>query len=115
MVLVCGSRDWQDWAAVADAINALPENTIVVQGGAKGADTHARTFALKRGLFVAEIAVQSSHWEKYGKGAGFKRNYAMLDLLPDLVLAFQRDGSKGTQSTIKAAKRRGIPVEVHSA
>jgi hypothetical protein len=37
----------------------------------------------------------------------------MLDTKPDLVLAFQRDGSRGTQHTIDEARKRGIPVEVH--
>jgi ABC-type Fe3+-hydroxamate transport system substrate-binding protein len=42
------------------------------------------------------------------------RNAAMLDLQPDLVIAFS-NGSPGTNSTMTEARRRGIPVEVHSA
>jgi hypothetical protein len=39
----------------------------------------------------------------------------MLDTGPDLVLAFQRNGSRGTQHTIDEARARGIPVEVFTA
>jgi hypothetical protein len=39
----------------------------------------------------------------------------MLDDEPDRVLAFQRNGSRGTQHTIDEARRRGIPVEVVDA
>jgi hypothetical protein len=38
----------------------------------------------------------------------------MLDLAPGLVIAFHADGSRGTQDTIDEARRRGIPVEVHT-
>lgn len=41
------------------------------------------------------------------------RNLAMLDEKPDLVIAFQINGSAGTQHTIDQARKRGIPVEVH--
>lgn len=114
-VLICGSRDWKDTAAIRARVNALPDDTIVIEGGAVGADANARHFAEQRGLFVADMAVRSSHWRRHGKGAGHKRNHAMLDLGPDLVIAFQRNASNGTQGTIDEARRRGVAVEVHSA
>ncbi len=115
IVLVCGSRDWDDVPAIQRAIDALDRNAIVVHGGAIGTDKNAGHFATQRGLFVAEMRVKGQHWDRYGKRAGPARNHAMLDLGVDLVLAFQRKGSKGTQSTIDEARRRGIPVEVHAA
>ena len=114
-VLVCGSRDWADISAIKNAIYGLPTGAIVIHGGAIGADKNAGHFATRRGLFVAEVPVKGQHWELYGHGAGPARNCAMLDLRPDLVLAFQRNCSRGTQHTIDEAHRRGIPVEVHTA
>lgn len=51
------------------------------------------------------------YWDLYRKRAGFLRNCAMLDLEPDLVIAFTT-GSPGTQLTINEARKRGISVEV---
>ena len=51
-------------------------------------------------------------WDTYGKQAGFIRNIQMLDEKPDLVIAFQKNASRGTQHTINEARKRGIPVEV---
>lgn len=51
-------------------------------------------------------------WESFGQRAGYLRNLAMLQLEPDLVIAFT-NGSPGTQHTIDEARRRGIPVEIH--
>jgi hypothetical protein len=115
IVLVCGSRNWTDVLAIRDCIDALAIGTIVIEGGAEGADANARHFAVQRGLFVADMRCWPRHWQMFGGSAGHKRNHAMLDLRPDLVIAFQRDGSAGTQGTIHEARRRGIPVEVHTA
>lgn len=113
-VLICGSRKWCDAIAIRTRVNELPDDTLVIAGGADGADKNAAYFARKRGLFVAEVSVEKEHWDRFGKGAGHKRNHAMLDLGPDLVIAFQVFGSSGTQGTIDEARWRGIPVEVHA-
>ena len=51
-------------------------------------------------------------WTKFGTKAGPIRNREMLDLQPDLVIAFHRNlkKSKGTIDTVMEANRRGIPV-----
>jgi hypothetical protein len=114
-VLVCGSRDWPNAAAVYERVRDLPTHAIVINGCANGADSFARGEAYRRGLFVADVPVTSAHWRRHGPSAGPRRNHAMLDLGPTLVIAFQHNGSSGTQSTIDEARRRGIPVEVHTA
>lgn len=113
-VLICGSRSWQNKTLIRDVVQGLPDGTLVIAGGAGGADTHARCYAHERGLFVAEVAVTDAHWTQFGRRAGLVRNAAMLSLAPDLVVAFQRGESRGTQDTINAARRLGIPVEVHA-
>jgi hypothetical protein len=111
-VLVCGSRDWEDHEAITRRLSALPGEhrpVTIVQGGARGADRMAARAARYWGFDVEE---HPADWEKHGKIAGPIRNREMLDSGIDLVLAFQRDGSRGTQHTIDEARRRGIPVEV---
>jgi hypothetical protein len=108
-VLVCGSRDWNNKAAISSEISRFKADTIIIQGGARGADSIAKECAEYYGLHCAEILPL---WDHFGKRAGHIRNEAMLELEPDLVLAFS-SGSAGTQSTIDKARKKGIPVEVY--
>ena len=112
-VLVCGSRDWTDAAPVAERLAELAGNDCeIIHGAARGVDQLAAGLAPFYGFTVRAFPAD---WELYGKRAGILRNLAMLDAEPDLVLAFQRNGSRGTQHTIDEARRRGIPVEVFTA
>jgi hypothetical protein len=114
-VLVCGSRDWTDGQAIYRRLAlVLAEHggSTIVHGDARGADRIAAGCALGLGLSIDRFP---ANWKHHGKAAGYIRNLAMLDTAPDLVLAFQRNGSRGTQHTIDEARRRGIPVEVFTA
>lgn len=111
-VLVCGSRKWPDPVAVRERIRALAPGTLVITGGAPGVDTFAEREATQCGLFVARIGINGHLWTRYGKAAGPLRNRAMLDLEPNLVIAFHYQNSNGTQDTITEAQRRGCNIEV---
>lgn len=106
--LICGSRTWTDHASIAARVKSLPEDCIVVHGGADGADSIAGRYAAGRGM---HSAVVRPLWDFYGRESGHIRNSIMLDLVPDLVIAFSL-GTGGTQGTIDEARRRGIPVQV---
>lgn len=113
-VLVCGSRDWTDYEAIDRRLSGLPgehEEIAIIHGAAPGADLMAARAALRWGF---EPIAFPADWLTKGKRAGILRNLQMLDERPDLVIAFQRNGSRGTQHTIDEARRRGIPVEVYS-
>lgn len=109
IVVMCGSRTWTDVPTVESVIAGFPLRTVVIEGGAKGADLIARQAAHRAGLHVATMPAL---WELYSRGAGARRNRAMLHLRPDKVVAFHRDGSPGTADMIRAARDAGIPVEV---
>jgi phage FluMu gp28-like protein len=120
-VLVCGSRDWEDFRVIqnrlrdlADSIGQrwLYEKQILMHGDAAGADTIAARAARMMGF---DIEAYPANWKRHGRAAGPIRNRVMLDREPDVVLAFQRNGSRGTQDTINEARKRGIPVEVHTS
>jgi hypothetical protein len=118
-VLVCGSRDWRDANAIQRAlirvvrrVKPLGGRVVVIHGDARGADRIAA--ALARGIGLEVIAFPAD-WSTHGRRAGFLRNLEMLDQRPDLVIAFQRNGSRGTQHTIDEARKRGIPVEVYTS
>ena len=108
-VLVCGGRDYTDQRAVWDALDALHAKnpiTLMIEGGATGADTLGYEWAVARG--VLGVTFQAD-WKKYGRAAGPIRNTLMLtEGKPDLVIAFP--GGRGTANMIEQAKQAGVVV-----
>ena len=108
-VLVCGSRSFTDRKKIHARLSVFPSDTLIINGGAIGADSLADTIA--RDLKMNTLIIRPM-WDKYGKSAGIIRNNQMLDMGPDLVIAFYDGVSRGTAYTINEARRRNIPVEV---
>jgi hypothetical protein len=108
-VLMCGDRNWSNIEALLDKFKelALPPDTVVIHGGAKGADQMAGYVAKKLGLTVE---VFEADWARYGRAAGPVRNKAMLDSGVQLVVAFHEDisSSKGTVDMMSRAIKAGI-------
>jgi hypothetical protein len=119
-VLVCGSRDWVDRAPIERELRKLSSGTIIIHGGARGADTIAGEVAKELGFVVR---CYPADWDKYGRGAGPRRNALMLikeHRLPDdlihKVLAFSKDfeNSRGTKDMMQKSTAKSIPVEAFS-
>lgn len=109
-ILVCGGRDYFDRDTVYKDLDSMNDDkatpiTLLIHGGARGADYLAHRWALDRGI---QTAVFEANWDIYGKQAGYLRNVAMADLQPDFVLAFP--GGRGTQMMIEIARKQGIEV-----
>lgn len=118
-VLITGSRDFDNGQMVLDAISAEKEDNermILIHGDARGADSLAdMAGAYIPGILVAKVAAD---WKNDGKSAaGPIRNAAMLDLEPDIVLAFYKDGAanRGTHNCVSQATERGIEVKVFTS
>lgn len=129
-ILVTGSRDWGDRLAVYRALNrvcdehnlnyppdehgnTMPDSskfTLVHGDCPTGADHWADQWALGN-FFVPET--HPADWEKYGKGAGFRRNAEMVNLGADICLAFIKDESRGATHTAGLARVAGIPTVIH--
>ena len=107
-VAIVGSRDYSNRAEVEAFVNALPSNTEVVSGGARGVDTWAQLAAVKRGL---HITIFKAAWELHGKGAGFWRNHDIVSYA-DKVVAFWDGESRGTKHTIGIATDAGKLLDV---
>lgn len=107
-----GSRTWDDHETIRRALEDVAEPGIeLIVGDARGADQIAATVATELGW---DVYVFGADWDRHGRAAGPIRNREMLDTQPDVVLAFQRDRSKGTQDTVDEATRRGIEVRIWS-
>lgn len=104
MVCVTGGRDYHDRAAVFAALRAEAPS-IVLQGGARGADLFARAYAREVGCGLVTVEAE---WAIHGRKAGPLRNRMMLNMKPRLLLAFP--GGRGTDDCVRAAVERGILV-----
>lgn len=106
-VLVCGGRDYTELDRIEEVCKELKEITVLIQGGAKGADDLAFTWATSNNI---ETETYVAKWKELGKKAGYIRNKQMLEEgKPDLVIAFP--GGKGTANMVKLAREANIEVK----
>ncbi|MER7517819.1 SLOG family protein [Streptomyces sp. NPDC126499] len=122
-VLITGSREWTDEAAIHGALADLPtDRTLVIVHGDcfKGADAIAKAWAFNR-AFLGDDVIEEAHpanWRPGGnldRSAGFRRNAEMVQLGADLCLAFIRNGSRGATHTADLAEKAGIPTRRFTA
>lgn len=108
-LLVTGGLDYRNLAAVEHALTAAHAKrpiTMLIEGGADGADRLAREWAKKNGI---PVETEEADWKRYGPAAGPIRNELMLTRWrPDGVVAFP--GNKGTRDMIMQAERAGVKV-----
>lgn len=108
IVIVTGSRDWADEQAIYNALdNACP--SLVVEGGARGADAIARQWAKTTGTPNKTF---HANWRHHGRRAGPLRNRLMLQSYPTaIVLAFPL-GGPGTADCMRQARALKMQVIV---
>jgi predicted Rossmann-fold nucleotide-binding protein len=108
-VLVCGGRNYSDEQRVFDVLNSYSHDydfTMLIQGGAPGADRAATRWA---DIGMIPVMCFKPNWKKHGKAAGPIRNTRMIEEgKPDLVIAFP--GGKGTANMVAQARAAGIEV-----
>lgn len=106
-VMVTGSRNWpEDKAYIIERALESHGATAVIHGEATGADYWAKRWAIDHGLPPIGIPAP---WTFYPRAvAGPKRNGWLLDLKPDVVLAFPMDDSRGTWNAVAQAEERGV-------
>lgn len=105
-VLVCGGRDFTDREflfAVLDQFHQTEGIALLIHGAARGADSLARDWARARGVWIRSCPAD---WRTHGLAAGPIRNQQMLELLPDVVIAFE--GGKGTADMVRRARKAGV-------
>lgn len=120
-VLVTGGRNWNDWSLILTELIEYPrDHTVVIEGGARGADLLAKKIAKilfgKNNIGKDNVEEYPANWNQFGKAAGPIRNQQMLDEgLPTVVLAFHSNiaESRGTKDMIKRAlKADRLPVKL---
>lgn len=127
-ILVTGSRDWRYPAIIYIALTTAireyyypnkpkKEDILIIHGAAKGADTIAASWADEKGVphTKDKYKVTSVDWNRQGKAAGILRNHRMLDENPDtdVVIAFWKNKSPGTNDMINYARGKGYKVIIY--
>jgi predicted Rossmann fold nucleotide-binding protein DprA/Smf involved in DNA uptake len=108
-VIVTGGRNYgqteDEIIALFNALESLSP-TIIIQGGASGADSLAKAWGIAAGLEVITVAAD---WKTYGKSAGPIRNRKMLtEHTEAIVLA--TPGGKGTENCIQTARQLNMSI-----
>ena len=91
---------------IASFLPFVPD--AIVSGGAIGADSYAKEYALKNDIALVEFLPD---YRKFGKKAPILRNIQIVDNC-DFLLAFWNGTSRGTKFTIDYAIKQGVPVKV---
>src|SRR5689334_6115167 len=108
-VLVTGGRHYDNAVEVQRALDSVVGRfglPTVIHGGATGADQLAARWAFRVG---ASVVARPADWKRHGGMAGPLRNREMLELKPNLVIAFP--GGRGTADMVRRARAAGVPVE----
>jgi hypothetical protein len=108
-IVVTGGLDFNDYRLIwdkLDRVHAKHADIVLLHGGPpKGAERIAAKWADHRK--VPQIAFKP-HWTKHAKSAPFKRNDALLEVLPIGVMVFPGSGIQ--DNLADKAKKLGIPV-----
>lgn len=111
-VLITGSRLWTDKNLIETELKKLQDIymavTIIHGACDRGADQIADEIAQQLGFKVERYPAD---WGRYGKGAGYKRNYKMVHQGDaGRCLAFIVNNSKGATHCADLAEMAGIPT-----
>jgi hypothetical protein len=108
-IAVTGGLDFNDHRLIWDRLDKVhakhPDMVLLLGGSPKGAELIAAKWATNRK--APQIAFKPD-WTKHGKAAPFKRNDAILDVLPIGVMVFPGTGIQ--DNLADKARKLGIPV-----
>jgi hypothetical protein len=108
-VAIIGSRGFKDYELLEKTLDPVKSRiTLIVSGGAIGADRLGEKYAHKNGI-PTEIFIPD--WDKHGKSAGYIRNEYIIKA-SDIIVAFWDGYSPGTQHSFKLSKKYDKPIKI---
>lgn len=115
VVIVTGSRSWTDERSMNRRLCRYPQGTLVIHGGAKGADMIADEIASDLGFRI----LVEPYFSDSGNLGGPLRNELLIDLgctyarhgYLVTVEAFPLQGCTGTLDCMRRAHNAGLRVE----
>ena len=124
-ILVCGGRDYDDYAKVCQVLDVLHFHRtidLIVHGAAPGADSLAEMWGKDNGVATdpnparwrdlshKDAVIRKNKFGKYDARAGHRRNREMLRKHPDIELVVAFPGHTGTADMTALARKANIEV-----
>jgi len=110
-VIVAGGRFFNDYELLKKKLDHILKNFSnieIISGAAKGADNLGELYAKEKGYNIIRMPAD---WDKYGKGAGYRRNEDMASIA-DCCVCFWDGKSKGTNHMINLAKQYDLQLRI---
>lgn len=103
---ISGSRNYQDYATLKKVIQQLvPQATMIISGGAKGADRLAEQYARENNL---ELKIIRPQYDRYPfKAAPMIRNADIVNAADKVICFYHQTKTNGTADTAKKAVKAG--------
>ena len=112
-LLVCGGREYEHEGythhLMSEWMRSNNRRKLIIQGKAKGADSHAKSFANDNDILMSSKA---ANWNKFGRGAGFIRNSEMAsqmrawrDMYGADVSVLAMPGGEGTAMMVDISRK----------
>ncbi len=106
---IIGSRTFKDMELLTKSlVPFLPKVTLVVSGGAEGADKMGELWAKRNDI---PTLVFLPDWDNLGSTAGFARNEDIINN-SDIVVAFWDYTSNGTRHSINLCNQLKKPCKI---
>lgn len=126
-IIIAGPRDFNNQSFVFSALDMVfskltknqregnnpleiknLENIEIVEGGATGVDSLAKSYAINKNIKYKEFPAD---WNKHGRAAGPIRNKQMAEY-SDALIAFRYvdNPSRGTKNMIRQAKESNLKI-----
>lgn len=107
---IVGSRKFKNLELVERFVNELPDDVVIISGGAEGVDTVAVEAARARGL-PEPIVIRPDYKKHPPKAAPHIRNGEIAKACAHMV-AFWDGASRGTVNAVEKAKRLGRTTKI---
>lgn len=117
-VIVAGGRTFNDYSFMCLALDKYlkeypKDKVVIISGTAGGADKLGEHYALERGYRLERFPAD---WDKYGKGAGYRRNTEMKDYAKEanvsMAMVFWNGISKGSKHMIDIAFKARLVLKI---
>ena len=108
-IAIIGSRGFDDYELLKRSLEPFRDQiTLVISGGAKGADSLGEKWARENGI---ETKIFLPEYSKFGRGATFIRNEYIVKE-SESVFSFWDGSSKGTKHAMRIAEKMDKEVKI---
>ena len=114
-ICIAGSRNFTDYTVMKLKLDHLlqhrarKDQITVISGTCRGADQLGERYAQEKGY---DLIRMPADWHKFGKSAGYKRNYQMAEMA-DAVAIFWDGQSKGSKHMFNICNELNVSCSLY--